>query len=269
MNTCQSIVPPDNNKKEGQKESKLSAYKCMEFLGCQFLHPGGRSATERLLEKLNISSDDKILEIGCGTGNTARFIQSLTSASIVGIDIDDEMIAKAKAVTSKNLKEPEFVAGSGDDIPFDDNSFDVLISEGTTFFMDAKKALNEYNRVLKPNGRLGLVEISYFKMPPVELENLTAGVTRCYGMKPLLFNEWEEQISQAGFIIKNVDRNDMPMCMGSMVDSEGLWNTLKIMVNMMIKPITAKRMMSIMKHYNSYQDYFGFGIYTACKKKEE
>jgi ubiquinone/menaquinone biosynthesis C-methylase UbiE len=248
------------------KKQILSAYKCMECLGCQFLHPGGRYATKRLIEKLNISSDDKILEIGCGTGNTARFIHSLTSANIVGIDIDDAMIVKAKKTTSKNQQKLKFMIGSGDNIPFDDNSFDVIISEGTTFFMETKKALKEYYRVLKPTGRIGLVEISYFKTPPVELENLTTEVTCCYGMKPLLFDEWEKQIRQAGFIIENVDRKNMHMCMGSMIHSEGFWNTIKININMMIKPYATKRMMSIMKHYNKYQDYFGFGIFTAYKK---
>ncbi len=239
MNKCAS----DNN--------VLSGYKCMEALGCEFLHPGGRYATKRAVDKLKISSNDKIVEIGCGTGNTAAVIHALTGAVIVGIDIDGEMIEKARKTASGNSQKLEFLTGSGDDIPFEDSSFDALISEGTTFFMDAEKALKGYCRVLKPGGRIGLVEISYFKQPSMELERLTSEVTCCYGMQPLLFDEWEEKIKRAGFDIVNIDRKSMNMGMGAMIQCKGFQNSMKMFANMIMKPHIAKRMMQIMKHYKN------------------
>ena len=264
----------DTNRKDGcacggGTESSLSAYKCMDALGCQFLHPGGRLSTKRLIEKLKISKNDKILEIGCGTGNTAQFIHSLTGATITGIDIDNEMIANAKKNTSSNPEVFDFKIGSGDDLPFEDNSFDVLISEGTTFFMDAATALKEYNRVLKSSGRMGLVEMSYFKQPTPELEALTEEVTSCYGIKPLQFDEWKTQIKEAGFILENVDKKNMNMSMWSMIQCEGFVTSMKMCANMLIKPVVANRMMSIMNHFNKYKDYFGYGIYIAVKNDNE
>ena len=120
-------------------KNSLSAYKCMEILGCEFLHPGGRYATRKTVDKLKISPTDKVVEIGCGTGNTAAVIHALTGATIVGIDIDEEMIDKARKTASGDSLTLEFLTGSGDDLPFEDSSFDVLISEGTTFFMDADR----------------------------------------------------------------------------------------------------------------------------------
>ena len=249
------------------ENNELSAYKCMDALGCEFLHPGGRYATAKLIEILNLASDDKVLEVGCGTGNTAVFIHTLTGAKVHGIDIDEEMITKTVKTASPYLDKLKFKIGSGENIPFEDNSFDVVISEGTTFFMDAKKALKEYCRVLKPGGRLGMVEVSYFKLPTAELENLTSEVTRCYGMKPLLFDEWENQIKHIGFNLDSVNRKSMNMNMKTMIQSEGFLNSIKMFINMMIKPKASKRMMQIMKHYNKYHDYFGYGIYTAHKQK--
>ena len=81
-------------------------------------------------------------------------------------------------------------------------------------------------------------------------------------------DEWEKKINRAGFDIDTVSRKSMNMTMKAIIQCEGFLNSMKMFVNMMIKPKVSKRMVQIMKHYNKYGDYFGYGIYCARKTEK-
>ena len=115
----------------------------------------------RLVKKINPSKTDVVLDVATGTGDVA-FKLSPKSKSITGIDIASNMIelANVKRI-KKNAKNTNFLVGDAENLPFSDNSFDlVTISYGYRNISNQIKALKEFNRILKPKGKLYILEFS-------------------------------------------------------------------------------------------------------------
>ncbi len=115
----------------------------------------------RLVKKINPSKTDVVLDVATGTGDVA-FKLSPKSKSITGIDIASNMIklANIKRI-KKNAKNTNFLVGDAENLPFTDNSFDlVTISYGYRNISNQIKALKEFNRILKPKGKLYILEFS-------------------------------------------------------------------------------------------------------------
>lgn len=106
------------------------------------------------LKHLNISPDDAILDIGCGGGmNINRMAQ--TARKVYGVDYSIESVKLSKEVNEDFIKEGkvEIFEGNVLDLPFDDNSFDIVTAFETVYFWpDIVKSFGEVKRVLKPGG---------------------------------------------------------------------------------------------------------------------
>ncbi|MCI5863076.1 MAG: class I SAM-dependent methyltransferase [Lachnospiraceae bacterium] len=96
----------------------------------------------------------KVLDVGTGTGIMAAVMSSL-GHEVIAVDIAENMIEKAKEnLYSLNLK-AEFVCTNSDELPFLDNTFDVICSRNLIWaFLDPEKVLRQWRRVLKPGGLL-------------------------------------------------------------------------------------------------------------------
>lgn len=120
-----------------------------------------RKKAIRQLKKLD---PKKILDVATGTADvaimTARILQPV---KITGIDISDGMLnvgrKKVEKLGLKNLI--ELLNGDSETIKFDDNSFDaVTVAFGVRNFQHLEKGLSEIKRVLKPGGKLVVLEFS-------------------------------------------------------------------------------------------------------------
>lgn len=109
-----------------------------------------------------IHEGEAVLDIGCGTG-----VDTLTAAILVGpkgravgIDMIPEMLDQAKNnLRETRLKNVTFQPASAENLPFPDESFDVVISNGVfNLIPDKVKALAEAFRVLRSNGRLMIAD---------------------------------------------------------------------------------------------------------------
>jgi arsenite methyltransferase len=132
-------------------------------------HIGGIEATEMLIELCQISKDKHILDVGCGAGVTPVFLAKTIGCSVVGVDISEGMVQRSKERAKKErLKDRiDFRNADAQELPFDDNTFDAVITESVTAFPeDKQKAVNEYVRVTKPGGYIGLNESTWLKVPP-------------------------------------------------------------------------------------------------------
>ena len=100
-------------------------------LGKTKLRPGGVEATGWLLEKANIKEDSKVLEVACNMGTTMIQVAGKSGCNIVGVDMDDAAIEKAKENIRKNNLQNKLsvVKASAFELPFEDESFDVLVNE--------------------------------------------------------------------------------------------------------------------------------------------
>lgn len=103
--------------------------------------------------------DKTILDVGCGTGVACMFLAGMKASYIIGLDISDRSLEQAVALKDKNsLHNVYFQKGDLLQLPFSDNSFDVVISIGALpYLWDFYRALDEMARVLKKDGILLLL----------------------------------------------------------------------------------------------------------------
>lgn len=113
------------------------------------------------LEPLN--PGDAVLDIGCGAGVDSLVAAYLVGAGgrVVGLDVTPAMVERARANLSRlSLANLTFQVGEAEALPFPDNDFDAVISNGVfNLTLDKEKALKEAHRVLKPGGRLMLADM--------------------------------------------------------------------------------------------------------------
>ena len=113
----------------------------------------------KMLTEFENNSVVKVLDVGCGDGATEVFMNKyFTAWNIYAIDISAKSIEETK---SKNIKGCEFRLYDGKNIPFEDNTFDVIFMAGVLHHIDFSLhhgILQEINRVLKTNGRFYLFE---------------------------------------------------------------------------------------------------------------
>ena len=115
---------------------------------------------KKFIKSLNVITSDKVLDVATGTGDVAFAIKRNYKCYVTGLDLSINMLEKAKQKSKKyNISDIDFIEGDAENLPFDDNSFDkVVISYGLRNLGNFEKGLSEFHRVLKPNGRLGILE---------------------------------------------------------------------------------------------------------------
>lgn len=117
------------------------------------------------VEKASEKAPRNILDLATGTGDLAFALKEANpNASLVGLDLTEGMLEVAQykaAEMGYTLKEVSFVRGDALDLPFQDQSFDaVTIAFGIRNFQDISRGLSEIFRVLRPDGRLCVLELA-------------------------------------------------------------------------------------------------------------
>lgn len=112
-----------------------------------------------------IPGNATVLDLACGTGDLTKAL-SEKGYHVTGLDISSEMMAVAREKCRYLSPKPTFVLGSAAQIPFKDNSFDaVTIAFGLRNFDNREQCLDEIRRVLKPGGRLAVLEFALPRNP--------------------------------------------------------------------------------------------------------
>ncbi len=176
-------------------------------------HIGGREATVQIVEKMSLTRNQYILDIGCGIGGAARYIAGRSGCNVEGIDLTPEYIDIARTLTElTGLKEKiNFNVASALSMPFENKTFDAAITLHVAMNISDRSALySEISRVLKPGAALYIFDVMkkndedpVFPVPWAETEE-TSHLTTPDEMRLLLEN--------AGFNITQVsDRTDFAL----------------------------------------------------------
>lgn len=110
---------------------------------------------ERLVEAAGVAVGQRVLDVACGTGAVARAAadRAGTTGSVVGLDLNEGMLAVARRVRP----DLEWHQGDAESLPFGDASFDVVLCQAALmFFPDAERALGEMARVATPEGTVAV-----------------------------------------------------------------------------------------------------------------
>lgn len=104
---------------------------------------------------LNICEDDDILDIGCGGGVNVKRFSEMSKGKIYGIDYSEKSVEESRKYNQNKINEGqvEIIEGSVSELPFDNESFDIVTAFETTYFWpDFENDLKEIYRVLKSDG---------------------------------------------------------------------------------------------------------------------
>lgn len=112
----------------------------------------------RSIEKLDVKSGQRILEIGPGNGKfVSEILETDRSLYYTGIDYSEEMTRAASDINQRYTASgrARFLTGEADDLPFDDGTFHHVMTVNTVYFWEnPEEVLAEIRRVLKPEGQL-------------------------------------------------------------------------------------------------------------------
>jgi arsenite methyltransferase len=117
------------------------------------------SITEQTLAMMDLKPGDKVLDLGCGAGWASRLMAEAANdaerpGQVIGLDVSDEMIRRARSA-SANYDNLMFVVGSAQQVPWEENYFDKVLSvESFYYYADQERALGELFRVMAPLGEL-------------------------------------------------------------------------------------------------------------------
>ncbi len=169
-------------------------------------HIGGREATAAAVERMGLSADHQVLDVGCGIGGASRYIAETIGCRVDGIDLTPEYILTAKALTEMIGLEDKVghEIASALAMPFDDDAFDAAVTIHVAMNIRERDAFyGEVARTLKPGAtlclydvmKIGEASVSY-PMPwaqSIETSHLTT------------IGETSALLTEAGFTVMDVD----------------------------------------------------------------
>ncbi len=145
----------------------IDFYKDLDYLG-----PGSEEQTQKALSYIRfLSKIPKIADVGCGTGRQTEILAKETNAEIVAVDLLEDFLEAVRHRFSDFGKTVRTVQADMTALPFSDDEFDLIFSEGAIYNMGFEKGIREWRRFIKPGGFLAVTEISWLTDErPKELE---------------------------------------------------------------------------------------------------
>lgn len=156
-------------------KSDSSNYTRDDFSAFDEFHIRGKQATIILANMVPVKEGMKILDLGSGVGGPARTLASEYHTEVVGLELVEEYYQTAKILSElvQMQEVTKFIHGSALDVPFENESFDLVwLQHMSMNILDKKKLFSEVYRVLKNDGKLAFYEICkgsgnsfYFPVP--------------------------------------------------------------------------------------------------------
>lgn len=147
-----------------------------------------------------------VLDVGCGTGRLIRLLKD-RGAVVTGADISEEMIK----IAGKKFPDIKIVNADIENLPFEDNSFDVVIAAFVIVHLKSfKKAFDEVYRVLKNDGIFILTNINQKKAPKIKTDREGEIVINSYYHRP---DDVVKELENSLFVVEDEE----------FVNEDGVW----------------------------------------------
>ena len=178
------------------------------LLGDSF-HPGGVQLTERLGRILELTPDSRVLDVAAGKGTSAIFLAERFGCEVLGIDYGRQNVEQAnEAAAAKGLGgRVRFERADAESLPSQDASWDAVVCEcAFCTFPDKAAAAREFARVLRPEGRVGLSDLTRAQVLPKELDSLLGWVACIADAQPV--DRYAGYLRAAGLVVEQVEPHD-------------------------------------------------------------
>jgi arsenite methyltransferase len=172
-------------------------------------HPGGTKLTQRLGTILNLTPQSRVLDVAAGKGVSAVFLAARFGCEVVGLDYGGKNVEDAvRNANDMGLSERvSFQQADAERLPFVDGSFDAIVCEcAFCTFPNKQAAANEFARVLRKDGRVGLSDLTRNGALAPELDGLLSRIACIADAQPLA--TYAALLSGAGLEVEVIEQHD-------------------------------------------------------------
>jgi demethylmenaquinone methyltransferase/2-methoxy-6-polyprenyl-1,4-benzoquinol methylase len=174
-NRTHDAIVPDESSKLSKTEQVAEMFDGIapkyDFLNHTLSMGIDRGWRKKAIQSIQVCNPKTILDLATGTGDLALLAAKETGAQVTGVDISDGMMAvgRQKATAAGLSGTVSFQLGDSARLSFADNAFDaVLCAYGVRNFEHLDQGLREMCRVLRPGGRLAILEFSKSQTPVIK-----------------------------------------------------------------------------------------------------
>ena len=238
-------------------------------------HIGALDATDALVKLCHIGPESLVLDVGCGVGATPVYLVKELGCRVVGVDITPRMIerSKARARAAGVADKTEFRVADMHDLPFEDGTFDAVITESVVVFSkEPVRVIRELMRVAQPGGYVGITEATWTH--PDVPEDVIAAMTSSAISNPDIKQpeEWEQVLWDAGLteVVAEASATDIRREAGGRYKRYGCLSYLGALVRFFPLLIKHPEYRAIFKEalgagIGSAVVHTGYGIYVGRK----
>ncbi|MDG5786810.1 class I SAM-dependent methyltransferase [Evansella sp. AB-P1] len=226
--------------------------------GVTSARPGGKLMTNTIFEKHPLKKNSAVLELGCGLGDTAKFLVDKWNVNIDAMDINKKMLQKAK-VRHKREKNINWIVGDFTSYEFPQKNYDGIVAESVLSFTNVPESLKLLNQRLNNDGKLYFLEPIYLGGL---LDKEIQEYKDFYGFQHLYTeNEWKEVCSSKNFSTIDIVRSyDIPEIDG----------TDNVFPELVIDNNLNKKHIEILEKHNelteNYFAYFDFAYFVSKRQ---
>jgi arsenite methyltransferase len=236
-------------------------------------HVGGLKGTQAMLELCGMGPDKYLLNVGCGSASTNIYIAETYGAKSIGVDIKPNMVESARQRVERRglLELVKLRTASALDLPFLDNTFDIVISESVNVFIpDRARAVMEYKRVARPGGYVGINEAVLTREPTPEVADMLDDIV---GYEILPAEYWIGLLKDAGLTgVTSTSsgistREEARSQMGFMGKGD-VWHVLKGTIKMLFKDAYTRGLVKQVGDASPKEitGLLGYGVFVGKKK---
>jgi ubiquinone/menaquinone biosynthesis C-methylase UbiE len=176
-------------------------------------HPGGTALTRRLADTMSLQPGQRVLDVAAGIGTTALLLATERGVDVVGIDLGDTQVARARAraVEAGLESRVRFEVGDAERLGAPDASSDAVVCEcAFCTFPDKDTAAAELARVLRPGGTAGITDVwlDPNTLDP-ELRGLAGRVACIADARPI--DQVRAIVERAGLVVTHIERHDQAL----------------------------------------------------------
>jgi len=247
--------------------TSLDPYAFMAVLGKRVIHPGGRRSTEELFNLARMQEGQTALDVGCGVGTTAIQIARRFGAAVTAIDISPIMLERARRNVQRVGLERNIEIEQGDILAlrFAEATFDRVIAEAVTMFVDRRRAAKELVRVCRPNGMVLATEFFWRQPPTDEAREIFLGQV-CPGMQLDKLDGWVRIYKDAGLSAIEVRSGPFEMMTPrGFLQDEGLINAFACMFRGLSRVAYLRKMAWLMPRITKAVPYLGYILVGGVK----
>jgi SAM-dependent methyltransferase len=250
---------------------KMPGHWLLARMGKRILRPGGRELTAKLLDLLDIQTDDDVVEFAPGLGYTARLTLGRRPASYIAVERDRDAAATvSRILTGANQR---LVIGTAEQTGLKDASASVVYGEAMLSMQHpAAKAriVAEAARLLRAGGRYGIHELCLIpdEVPGEIREAITRELSDeiHVGVRPLALGEWRELLTGAGFAVKAVELAPMHLLEPRrVIRDEGPLRALRFALNVATHPAARRRVRAMRRVFRDYRQHLSAVAIVAVK----